>query len=131
MDARPAQAPQQVQARVLEAIGRAMGRFAMLRPRDRVAVGVSGGKDSLCLLHALIAHRRRAPFPFDLVAVTVEQGKFTAPVRGLQRQIEGLGVHGWFATNRPPCAWCATEWPTAATCAAGTAAAPSTSWPAS
>jgi tRNA(Ile)-lysidine synthase TilS/MesJ len=33
----------QVEARVLELVGRAMGRFSMLRPGDRVAVGVSGG----------------------------------------------------------------------------------------
>ncbi len=33
--------------RVLDAVGRALGRFAMLRPRDRVAVSVSGGKDTL------------------------------------------------------------------------------------
>ena len=55
---------------VLDLVGRAMGRFSMLRPGDRVAVGVSGGKDSLCLLDALVAHRARAPFAYDLVAVT-------------------------------------------------------------
>jgi hypothetical protein len=37
-----------VERTVLDLVGRAMGRFAMLRPGDRVAVGVSGGKDSLC-----------------------------------------------------------------------------------
>ena len=66
----------EVERTVLDLVGRAMGRFSMLRPGDRVAVGVSGGKDSLCLLHALVAHRRRAPFAYELVAVTVEQGKF-------------------------------------------------------
>jgi len=100
MDERPEEAPQQVQAKVLEAIGRAMGRFSMLRPGDRVAVGVSGGKDSLCLLHAMIAHRRRAPFPFDVMAVTIEQGKFTAPVRALKTQIERLGVP-WVLRDEP------------------------------
>src|SRR5262245_20183074 len=93
-------APEQVQAKVLEALGRAMGRFSMLRPGDRVASGASGGKDSLCPLHALLAHRRRAPFAFDVVAVTVEQGKFTAPVRTLAPQIERLGVP-WVVRDEP------------------------------
>lgn len=39
-------------------------------------MGVSGGKDNLCLLHALVADRRRAPFPYELTEATIEQGKF-------------------------------------------------------
>jgi tRNA 2-thiocytidine biosynthesis protein TtcA len=89
-----------VEARVLELVGRAMGRFSMLRSGDRVAVGVSGGKDSLCLLAALAAHRTRAPFGYDLVAVTVEQGKFTRGLRALEPQIRGLGVE-WVVRDEP------------------------------
>lgn len=81
-----------VEHKVLDAVGRAMGEFSMLRPDDRVAVGVSGGKDSLCLLHALVRYRRRAPFPFDVVAVTLEQGKFKLSAGLLEEQIRGLGV---------------------------------------
>ncbi|HEU5320054.1 MAG TPA: ATP-binding protein, partial [Methylomirabilota bacterium] len=92
--------PRDVARRVLDLVGRAMGRFAMLRAGDRVAVGVSGGKDSLCLLHALVAHRRRAPFAYDVVAVTVEQGKFTAAIRGVEAQIRGLGVD-WVVRDEP------------------------------
>src|SRR5436309_12145130 len=78
--------------KVLDAMGRAMGRFSMLCSGDRIAVGVSGGKDSLTLLHALVAYRRRAPFRYDLVAVTVEQGKFKRPIAALEENIRALGV---------------------------------------
>lgn len=81
-----------VERRVLDGVSRAMGRFAMLRPGDRVAVAVSGGKDSVCLLHAMAALRPHTPFAWDLVALTVEQGKFTAPIRALEREMTALGV---------------------------------------
>jgi tRNA 2-thiocytidine biosynthesis protein TtcA len=81
-----------IEHRVLDAIGRAMGRFSMLRAGDRVAVAVSGGKDSLTLLHALVAYKKRAPFPYDLIAITLEQGKFKLPIVALEENIRCLGV---------------------------------------
>src|ERR1044071_5308200 len=81
-----------VEQKVLNAMGRAMGRFGMLRHGDRVAVGVSGGKDSLTLLHALVAYKKRAPFPYEIIALTVDQGKFKLPVLALEEKIRSLGV---------------------------------------
>jgi tRNA 2-thiocytidine biosynthesis protein TtcA len=81
-----------IEQKVLNTMGRAMGRFSMLKPGDRVAVAVSGGKDSLSLLHAMVAYRKRAPFPYEIVAVTLEQGKFKLPIQLLGDKIQALGV---------------------------------------
>ena len=78
--------------RVLNRVGRAMGTFSMLRPGDRVAVGVSGGKDSMCLVHALDAYRARAPFSYEVIAVTVDQGKFTAPIERIGESLSAIGM---------------------------------------
>jgi len=95
-----AEDPVDVQRRVHAAVGKALGRFAMLRPGDRIAVGVSGGKDSLTLLSALVAHRRHAPFLYDVIAVTIEQGKFKRAIESLRPIIRDLGVE-WVVHDDP------------------------------
>ena len=81
-------------------VGRALGRFSMLERGDRVAVGVSGGKDSWCLVHALAAHRRHAPFAYELVAVTIEQGKFKSSIEALGPRLSELGIE-WVRREDP------------------------------
>jgi len=48
--------------------------FDMLRDGDRVAVGVSGGKDSLVTLFTLAKLRRMTPVEFSLTAITIDMG---------------------------------------------------------
>ena len=48
--------------------------YDMIQPGDRVAVGVSGGKDSLTLLVLLAALREYYPVRFDLAAMSVDMG---------------------------------------------------------
>ncbi len=57
---------------LLRATGKAIGDYGMIREGDRVLLGLSGGKDSLSLLHLLNHLRRAAPIHFDIAAITVD-----------------------------------------------------------
>ena len=46
--------------------GQAVGRFRMIADGDRILVGLSGGKDSITLLHVLYAMQKRAPIHFEI-----------------------------------------------------------------
>ena len=59
---------------VLSQVRRAADDYEMIQDGDKIAVGISGGKDSLTLLYALSALRRFYPHPFELHAVTVDLG---------------------------------------------------------
>ena len=57
---------------LLRSVGKAIGDYGMIREGDRVLLGLSGGKDSLSLLHVLRQLQRHAPIRFDVGAITVD-----------------------------------------------------------
>ena len=48
--------------------------FNMIEENDKIAVGLSGGKDSLTLLHILKSYQRFSPEKFELIAITLNPG---------------------------------------------------------
>lgn len=86
---------------LLRKVGEAIGRFQMIRQGDRVAVALSGGKDSLSLLEALLRLQQRAPVEFSLCAFTIEQGKFLRDLRPLEQYLKARGVAWICYVDRP------------------------------
>jgi tRNA 2-thiocytidine biosynthesis protein TtcA len=100
-------------------VGKSIHHYDLIADGDRIAVAVSGGKDSLVLLWQLRERLRRAPVHYDLVAVHVDLGFDPQPAAELEdffRQ-EGFdyrlratdfGIRAHGPDNREnPCFWCA------------------------
>lgn len=90
-----------VERTVLRKVGEAIARFRMIRPGDRVAVGVSGGKDSLTLLETLRRLQKRAPIDFTICAFTIEQGKFLQPIEAVGRYLLDRGFDWTYVEDKP------------------------------
>ncbi len=78
--------------KVLGCLRRACDEFTMIEDGDRIAVGLSGGKDSILLLYALSLYRQYRKLRYELVGITVDlgfQGFETAPIRAF---LEELGA---------------------------------------
>ncbi len=87
--------------KIVKLVGKAIADFDMIRGGDRIAIGLSGGKDSMALLHALLALKTRAPVRFELVAFTIEQGKFMAPLDGMRAHLAELGIAWEIVEDKP------------------------------
>jgi len=66
--------PSRLEKRLIGNVVRASADHRLIEPSDRILVAVSGGKDSHGMLYLLREIQRRAPFPFSIVAVNIDQG---------------------------------------------------------
>jgi tRNA 2-thiocytidine biosynthesis protein TtcA len=70
--------------------GRAIGDYDMIREGDRILVGLSGGKDSISLVHVLLQKQAVAPVNFEIGAITVDpqmQGFDPSPLKEYMRKL--------------------------------------------
>lgn len=70
---------------------KAIDDYQMIEPGDKIAIGVSGGKDSLTLLYALSGLKQFYPKPFTLEAITVNlglEGMDFTPVKQLCKELD-------------------------------------------
>ena len=79
----------------------AVDDYKLIEEGDHIAVGISGGKDSLTLLYALAGLRRFYPKKFTLTAITVDLGYDSfdlTPIKQLCEEKQRLHVSCFTAT---------------------------------
>jgi len=64
----------------------------MIDEGDKIAIGLSGGKDSLTLLHALYNLKRYYPKKFDIMAITIHPGSDTFKTDELEKLCKNLNI---------------------------------------
>lgn len=58
--------------KMLSVMRKGVEKYKMIKDGDKIAVGISGGKDSLALLKTLAEFRRFSPYKFELIAITID-----------------------------------------------------------
>lgn len=77
---------------LLRAVGRAIADYTMIQAGDRVLLGLSGGKDSLSLLHILLHLQRHAPVRFEVGVATVDPQVEGFDLSPMRPYLAALGV---------------------------------------
>lgn len=78
--------------KLLSYVRRAVDDYNMIEEGDRIAIGISGGKDSLTLLHALSALKNFYPKRFEIHAITIDLGFNNLDLSKVKSMCEELNV---------------------------------------
>lgn len=81
-----------LEKRIVRLTAQAIADYGMIREGDKVAVAMSGGKDSYVLLEVLRKLQARAPVHFDLIAVHVNQHIPGGPTPTVEKYLKTTGV---------------------------------------
>lgn len=80
--------------KMLSVMRKGITKYKMINDGDRIAVGVSGGKDSVTLLKLLAEYKKFAPEKFELIAITIDLSFDNSPqdVEGIKNLCQSLDV---------------------------------------
>ena len=78
--------------RILSCMRRAIDEYNLIEDGDKIAVGISGGKDSLVLLKALSLYSHFSPQKFSLVAITIDMFAGKSDFGEISELCKELGV---------------------------------------
>ncbi len=73
-------------------IGKAMHKYNMIEPGDRIAVGVSGGKDSLTTINALVRIKKIVNFDFDIIPIHIHPSTDSSKYNKTEEYCKKMGL---------------------------------------
>lgn len=78
--------------KLMRTIGKSVFDYQLIEKNDRIMVCISGGKDSLFMLSALISLKEKSPIPFTIFAYTLDQGQPEFNRNLLENYYKDLGI---------------------------------------
>eukprot|EP00924_Labyrinthula_sp_SR-Ha-C_P015622 maker-scaffold_4-snap-gene-5.61-mRNA-1 protein AED:0.01 eAED:0.01 QI:0/0/0/1/0/0/2/0/955 len=84
---------------ILKHVGKAIEQWKLIKDGDRLLLGLSGGKDSLALLHVLLHFQKVAPIKFYIACCTIDPLTTSFDPRPLIPYVQSLGVEYFYVKN--------------------------------